>query len=93
MEPVDAVSLFKTHHPSASPLTTDDDNNNVRRLFKELEYLPLAIIQVSAYLEMNRGILTVSQYPINLGVQKILRRNYSQSLTTLGDGVSMPKRF
>lgn len=62
MEPVDAVSLSKNHHPSANALIIDDDYDPLRRLFEELEYLPLAIIQVAAYFEMNHGILTVSQY-------------------------------
>jgi hypothetical protein len=47
MEFGDAVSLFKNHHPSASPLTTDDMYDLLRRLFDEMEYLPLGIIQVA----------------------------------------------
>ncbi|KAI5813334.1 hypothetical protein BZA77DRAFT_121893, partial [Pyronema omphalodes] len=62
MDPVDAVSLFNNHHPSAGPHTAKIDNDILRQLFDELEYLPLAIIQVAVYLEMNRGILTISQY-------------------------------
>jgi hypothetical protein len=84
MEPVDAGSLFKNHHPSASPLITDDDYGLLNRLFEELEYLPLAIIQVAAYLEMNRGILTIAQYLDNFrgtkdSQKKLLSKQYASS--------------
>jgi hypothetical protein len=58
-----AETLFKNHHPSVEQsITAEEYSVHILQLFEELQYLPLAIIQVASYLEMNRGILTLPKY-------------------------------
>jgi hypothetical protein len=59
MQPTDAEKLFKQNYPSNSP---DDNPHCVYKLLQQLEYLPLAIVQVASYLEMNRCMITPSRY-------------------------------
>ncbi|KAI5816874.1 hypothetical protein BZA77DRAFT_343890 [Pyronema omphalodes] len=49
------IAEFVPRGPKDAP---DDTNTSLRRLLKELQYLPLAITQVAAYLDLNRSIST-----------------------------------
>lgn len=54
-----AETLFKNHHPSVEQsITAEEYLVYILQLFEELQYLPLAIIQVASYLEM----LTLPKY-------------------------------
>ncbi|KAI5788556.1 P-loop containing nucleoside triphosphate hydrolase protein [Pyronema domesticum] len=57
LHPEQAIELFYHHCPNAED-TADDTSTALRRLLKELQYLPLAIVQVAAYLDLNRSIST-----------------------------------
>ena len=53
LSPAEAVQLFKQHYPAA----TEDEckyDGSISLLLKELQYLPLAIVQVAAFLRQNR---------------------------------------
>jgi hypothetical protein len=58
MNPNESEELFKQHFPSGSPYNESD----CAQLLRELQYLPLAVTQVAAYLEMVHPMLTPSQY-------------------------------
>ncbi|KAI5788555.1 hypothetical protein FPQ18DRAFT_392030 [Pyronema domesticum] len=57
LHPEQAIELFYRHCPNAED-TADDTSTALQRLLKELQYLPLAIVQVAAYLDLNRSIST-----------------------------------
>ncbi|KAI5810565.1 hypothetical protein BZA77DRAFT_254642 [Pyronema omphalodes] len=54
----DAIALFQRNYPCGAPY----ENTDCDKLLHELQYLPLAITQVASYLEMNREIITPTQY-------------------------------
>ncbi|KAI5816476.1 P-loop containing nucleoside triphosphate hydrolase protein [Pyronema omphalodes] len=58
--PEQAVELFY-HHYRKEANAADDNSTALRLLLEELQYLPLAIVQVAAYLDLNRSI-SISQY-------------------------------
>ncbi|KAI5816870.1 hypothetical protein BZA77DRAFT_246013 [Pyronema omphalodes] len=57
LSPEQAMELFYHHYPKPED-ASDDTNTSLGRLLKELQYLPLAITQVAAYLDLNRSIST-----------------------------------
>ncbi|KAI5816861.1 hypothetical protein BZA77DRAFT_44879 [Pyronema omphalodes] len=57
LSPEQAMELFY-HHYTKPEDASDDTNTSLRRLLKELQYLPLAITQAAAYLDLNRSIST-----------------------------------
>jgi tetratricopeptide (TPR) repeat protein len=59
MGPSDAAALFKQLYPSVS---TSYDEDCTMELLQELQFLPLAVTQVASYLEMNRSMITPSEY-------------------------------
>jgi tetratricopeptide (TPR) repeat protein len=58
MQSSDAEALFRHHYPGWVP----HDKSDCVQLLRELQHLPLAVVQVASYLEMNRHILTAAQY-------------------------------
>lgn len=58
MQSSDAEALFRHHYPGWVP----HDKPDCVQLLRELQHLPLAVVQVASYLEMNRHILTPAQY-------------------------------
>ncbi|KAI5820051.1 hypothetical protein BZA77DRAFT_341707 [Pyronema omphalodes] len=60
LSPQQAIDLFY-HHCRKAENATDDTNTALQRLLKELQYLPLAIVQVAAYHDQNISIST-SEY-------------------------------
>ncbi|KAI5816978.1 P-loop containing nucleoside triphosphate hydrolase protein [Pyronema omphalodes] len=53
--PEEAMELFYHNHPKAGN-AADENNTALSRLLSELQYLPLAIVQAAAYLDLNRSI-------------------------------------
>ncbi|KAI5815631.1 P-loop containing nucleoside triphosphate hydrolase protein [Pyronema omphalodes] len=60
LNPEQAMELFYHHYPEEEN-AAEDNNTALHRLLAELQYLPLAIVQVAAYLNRNRSI-SPSQY-------------------------------
>jgi hypothetical protein len=58
MAPTDASILFRQHYPSGAPYNDTDCD----QLLHELQYLPLAVAQVAAYLQINQHIISPTQY-------------------------------
>jgi hypothetical protein len=58
MVPTDTTTLFQQHYSSGAPYNKTDCD----KLLHKLQYLPLAITQVASYLEMNRQMITPTQY-------------------------------
>ena len=69
MNPGEAMLLFTDHYPNA-----DRDRESATLLLKELQYLPLAIVQAAAYLRQNR-VLRPSGYLQQFKATKINQRN------------------
>jgi hypothetical protein len=82
MEPSNAEALFKHHYPSGEPFNDED----CTQLLEELRHLPLAISQVAPYLEMNRNMITPSQY------LQSLRRTKEDQKQLLSKSVHNPWR-
>ncbi|KAI5788600.1 hypothetical protein FPQ18DRAFT_262130 [Pyronema domesticum] len=59
LRPEQAMELFYQHYSNTESMP--DDTAALTRLLMELQYLPLAIVQVAAYLDLNRSI-TISRY-------------------------------
>ncbi|KAI5785472.1 hypothetical protein FPQ18DRAFT_87842 [Pyronema domesticum] len=59
LDPEQAAELFHQHYPNVE--RTSDNTAASQRLLQEIEYLPLAIVQVAAYLDLNRSV-TTSKY-------------------------------
>ncbi|KAI5791509.1 P-loop containing nucleoside triphosphate hydrolase protein [Pyronema domesticum] len=59
LRPEQAMELFYHHYSNTESMP--DDTAAVTRLLMELQYLPLAIVQIAAYLDLNRSI-TISRY-------------------------------
>jgi tetratricopeptide (TPR) repeat protein len=59
LDPEQAAELFHQHYPNVE--RTSDNTAASQRLLQEIEYLPLAIVQVAAYLDLNRSV-TMSKY-------------------------------
>ncbi|KAI5788603.1 hypothetical protein FPQ18DRAFT_262075 [Pyronema domesticum] len=59
LRPEQAMELFYQHYSNTESMP--DDTAALTRLLMELHYLPLAIVQVAAYLDLNRSI-TISRY-------------------------------
>ncbi|KAI5816951.1 P-loop containing nucleoside triphosphate hydrolase protein [Pyronema omphalodes] len=55
LSPQQALELFYHHYPKEEN-ASEDNNTALPRLLTELQYLPLAIVQVAAYLDLNRSI-------------------------------------
>ncbi|KAI5816960.1 hypothetical protein BZA77DRAFT_46327 [Pyronema omphalodes] len=55
LSPEQAMELFYHHYPKEEN-ASEDNNTALPRLLTELQYLPLAIVQVAAYLDLNRSI-------------------------------------
>ncbi|KAI5816946.1 hypothetical protein BZA77DRAFT_292931 [Pyronema omphalodes] len=55
LSPEQALELFYHHYPKEEN-ASEDINTALSRLLTELQYLPLAIVQVAAYLDLNRSI-------------------------------------
>ncbi|KAI5809273.1 P-loop containing nucleoside triphosphate hydrolase protein [Pyronema omphalodes] len=60
LNPEQAVELFY-HHYQKTEDVVDDSTTALLRLLEAVQYLPLAIVQVAAYLNLNRSMNT-SQY-------------------------------
>ncbi|KAF8532211.1 hypothetical protein BDD12DRAFT_902441 [Trichophaea hybrida] len=52
LSPEHAKQLFKRHYPGAAE--QEEDDQSISLLLKALQYLPLAIVQVAAFLRQNR---------------------------------------
>ncbi|KAI5783272.1 hypothetical protein FPQ18DRAFT_266860, partial [Pyronema domesticum] len=59
LRPEQAMEVFYQHYSNTESMP--DDTAALTRLLMELQYLPLAIVQVAAYLDLNRSI-TISRY-------------------------------
>jgi hypothetical protein len=61
LRPEQAIELFHQHYSNAESTVTPDDTAALPQLLADLQYLPLAIVQVAAYLDLNR-LIAISKY-------------------------------
>jgi hypothetical protein len=73
----EAIQLFHQYYSDAE--CTSDDTAALPRLLKELQYLPLAIVQVAAYLDLNRSITTSRYLEIFKGTRESQKRLLSKA--------------
>ncbi|KAI5820728.1 hypothetical protein BZA77DRAFT_384421 [Pyronema omphalodes] len=60
LHPEQALELFYHHCPNTED-TADDTSSTLQRLLEVLQYLPLAIVQAAAYLDLNRSV-SIAKY-------------------------------
>jgi tetratricopeptide (TPR) repeat protein len=72
LSPEQAVELFNQYYSNAE--STPADTAALPQLLLELQYLPLAIVQVAAYLDLNRSITTSRYLEIFKGTKQSQKR-------------------
>jgi tetratricopeptide (TPR) repeat protein len=72
-----AIELFYQYYSNADE-SNPDDIAALPRLLMELQYLPLAIVQVSAYLNLNRSITTSRYLEMFKGTKESQKRLLSK---------------
>jgi hypothetical protein len=61
LKPKNSIELFHQHYSNAESTVTPDDTAALPQLLADLQYLPLAIVQVAAYVDLNR-LIAISKY-------------------------------
>jgi tetratricopeptide (TPR) repeat protein len=74
--PEQAIELFHQYNSNAE--SSPNDTAALPRLLSELQYLPLAIVQVAAYLNLNRSITTSRYLEMYKGAKESQKRLLSK---------------
>jgi hypothetical protein len=76
LNPEQAIELFHQQYPNVE--RTSDETTASQRLLIEFQYLPLAIVQVAAYWDLNRSIMTSKYLDIFKGSKESQKRLLSK---------------